>query len=138
MQHTTTQPRITAITNQSVFKKSTFVIALAALGGLTILAGMVSLISAIILLSNASLPSLSSTLLTDAGMDIVTGLLIMTSSRAFAKGKFLAVWFCGGSMLLDSLYSLIKGYPLHYIFIGLSCLFIWQMLKFRTEWETLQ
>ena len=138
MQHITTQPRISAITHQSVFKKQTFVFALAALGGLTILAGMVSLVSAIILLSNAATPSLASTLLTDAGMDIVTGLLMVTGSRAFAKGKFLAVWFCGGSLLLDSFYSLIKGYPLHYIFIGLGCLFIWQMLKFRTEWETLQ
>ena len=137
MQHTTTQPRITPITYQSVFKKPTFIFALAALGGLTILAGIVSLVSAIILLSNAALPSLSSTLLTDAGVDIVTGLLMVTSSRAFAKGNFSAVWFCGGGMLVDSLYSLIKGYPLHYIFIALGCLLIWQMLKFRTEWETL-
>ena len=138
MQHTTTQPRITAITHQSVFKKSTFVIVLAVLGGITILAGMISLVSAIILLSNAAMPSLANTLLTDAGMDIVTGLLIVTSSRAFAKGKILAVWFYGGSMLVDSLYNLIKGYPLHYIFIGLGCLFIWQMLKFRKDWEILQ
>ena len=138
MQHTTTHPRITAIAHQSVFKKSLFVIALAVLGGLSILSGIISLISAIILLSNAAMPSLSSTLLTDAGMDIVTGLLMVTSSRAFAKGKFLAVWFCGGSILLDSLYSLIKGYPLHYLFIGLGCLFIWQMLKLRKNWETLQ
>jgi hypothetical protein len=137
MQHTTTQPRITAITQQLVLKKSVFVIALAVLGGFTILAGMISLVSAIILLSNAAMPSLSSSLLADAGMDITTGLLIIASSRAFAKGKILAVWLCGASMLVDSLYSLIRSYPLHYIFIGLGCLFIWQMLKFRTEWETL-
>jgi hypothetical protein len=137
MQHITTQPRITAITHQSVFKKSLFVIALATLGGLSILAGIISLVSTIILLSNTALPSLSNTLLTDAGMDIVTGLLMVASSSVFAKGKFLAVWFCGGSMLVDSLFSLIKGYPLHYIFIALGCLFIWQMLKFRKDWETL-
>lgn len=137
MQHTTTQPRITATTNQSVFNKSVFVIALAVLGGMSLLAGIISLISAIILLSNAAMPGLSTTLLSDAGMDIVTGLLMVTSSRAFAKGKFSAVWFCGGSMVVDSFYSLSKGYPLHYIFIALGCLFIWQMLKFRTNWEAL-
>ena len=137
MHYTTTQPRITAITKQSVLKKSTFVFALAGLGGLTILAGMVSLVSAIILFSNAALPNLSNTLLSDAGMDIVIGLLMVTSSRAFAKGSFLAVWFCGGSLLVDSMYSLIKGYPIHYIFIALGGLIIWQMLKFRKDWETL-
>lgn len=138
MQHTTTQPRITAITqiHQTVFKKSTFVIALAVLGGITILAGIVSLVSAIILLLNTSLPSLSSIMLTDAVADMAIGTLIIASSRAFAKGKFLAVWLFGGSILLDSLYSLIRGYELHYIFIGLGILFIWQMLKFKKEWET--
>ena len=41
MQHTTTQPRITTITqtHQSVFKKSIFVIGLTGLGGIAILAG---------------------------------------------------------------------------------------------------
>lgn len=135
MQHTTTQPRITAITHQSVFKKSTFVIALAVLGGITILAGIVSLISAIILVSNASMPNLFRTILTDAVFDITLGTLIVASSMAFAKGKIQAIWFFGGSILLDCLYSLIRGYELHYIFTGLGFLLIWQMLTFRKEWE---
>jgi len=137
MQHITTQPRITAITqtHQSVFKKSTFVIGLAGLGGIAILAGIISLISAMILISNASMPSLSSTMLTDAAVVMTIGTLIIASSRAFAKGKMLAIWFYGGSILLDNLYGLLMGYQLHYIFMGLGFLVIWQMLKFRKEWE---
>jgi hypothetical protein len=137
MQHITTQPRITAITqtHQSVFKKSTFVIGLAGLGGIAILAGIISLISAMILISNASMPSLSSTMLTDAAAVMTIGTLIIASSRAFAKGKMLAIWLYGGSILLDNLYGLLMGYQLHYIFMGLGFLVIWQMLKFRKEWE---
>jgi len=137
MQHITTQPRITAITqsHQSVFKKPTFVIGLAGLGGIAILAGIISLISAMILISNASMPGLSSTMLTDAAVSMTIGTLIIASSRAFAKGKMLAIWLYGGSIFLDSLYSLIMGYELHYIFMGLGFLVIWQMLKFRKEWE---
>jgi len=137
MQHITTQPRITAITqtHQSVFKKSTFVIGLAGLGGIAILAGIISLISAMILISNASMPSLSSTMLTDAAVVMTIGTLIIASSRAFAKGKMLAIWLYGGSILLDNLYGLLMGYQLHYIFMGLGFLVIWQMLKFRKEWE---
>ena len=137
MQHITTQPRIIAITqtHQSVFKKSTFVIGLAGLGGIAILAGIISLISAMILISNASMPSLSSTMLTDAGVVMTIGALIIASSRAFAQGKMLAIWLYGGSILLDNLYGLLMGYQLHYIFMGLGFLVIWQMLKFRKEWE---
>ena len=137
MQHITTQPRITAITqtHQSVFKKSTFVIGLAGLGGIAILAGIISLISAMILISNASMPGLSSTMLTDAAVVMTIGTLIIASSRAFAKGKILAIWLYGGSILLDNLYGLLMGYQLHYIFMGLGFLVIWQMLKFRKEWE---
>jgi len=138
MQHTTTQPKITVIaqTHQSVFNKSIFVIALASLGGITVLAGIVSLVSAIILLSNASMPSLVGTIFTDAVLDITIGTLIIVSSRAFVQGKILAIWLFNGSLLLDSLYSLIRGYELHYIFIGLGVLLIWQMLKFKKEWAT--
>ena len=137
MQHITTQPKIIAITQtyQSVFKKSTFVIGLAGLGSLAILAGIISMISAMILISNTSMPGLSSTMLADAAVVTTIGTLIIASSRAFAQGKLLAIWFYGGSILLDSLYSLLMGYELHYIFIGLGFLLIWQMLKFRKEWE---
>ena len=137
MQHITTQPRITAITqtHRSVFKKPTFVIGLAGLGGIAILAGIISLISAMILISNASMPSLSSTMLTDAAVVMTIGTLIIASSKAFAKGKMLAIWLYGGSIFLDNLYGLLMGYQLHYIFMGLGFLVIWQMLKFRKEWE---
>ena len=139
MQHTATQPKITIITqtHQSLFKRSIYVRALAALGGITVLAGIVGLISAITLLSNAALPTLSHTMLRDAVVDVTTGGLLVASSRVFAKGKILAIWLYVSSILLDTLYSLIMGYPLHYIFIGLGSLLIWQMLKFRKQWENL-
>ena len=140
MQHTTTQPRITAITqtHQSVFKKSIFVIGLTGLGGIAILAGIISLVSAMILISNASMPGLSRTMLTDAAVSMTIGTLIIASSRAFAQGKMLAIWLLGGSILLDNLYGLTMGYQLHYIFMGLGFLLIWHMLKFRKAWETSQ
>lgn len=137
MQHTTTQPKIAALTHQSVFKKSTFVIALAGLGSITALAALLGLISATILLSDGSLPGLAHTMLIDGIVDLAIGALILASWRVFASGKFLAVWLFGGSILLDTVYSLIRHYPPHYIFIGLGFLLILQMLKFREEWETL-
>ena len=137
MQHTTTQPRIIVISqaHQSVFKKSPFVIALAGLGGLSILAGIISLFSAFVLFSNASMPSLLSTLLANAVLDMTVGTLLVASSRTFARGRILSVWLLGGSILLDCLYSLFMGYELHYLLMGLGFLFIWQMLKFKQEWE---
>ena len=138
MQHTATQPKITlrSQTHQAAFKRSIYVMALAALGGITVLAGIVGLISAITLLSNAALPTLSHTMLRDAVVDITTGGLMIASARLFAKGKMLAIWLYGSCILLDTLYSLIMGYPLHYIFIGLGALLVWHMLRFRKEWET--
>ncbi|HUE99956.1 MAG TPA: hypothetical protein VMN99_11935 [Anaerolineales bacterium] len=134
MEHSTTQPRIAAITYQPVLKKSTFVIALAVFGGISILAGIISLISAIVLLSNAFMPSLASTMFTDAAFDLALGALLLASSRAFAKGRILAIWLYGGSILIDSLYNIMMGYPLHYVFMGLGLLLIWQMLKSKDKW----
>jgi hypothetical protein len=138
MQHITTQPRTTAITrnHQAVFKKSAFIVALSALGGITIVGGIITLVSAIILLLDATLPSLARSILTNAVVDITIGTLLITSSRAFAKGKILAIWFLGGSLLFDSIYSLLMGYQLHYILMGFGFLLIWQMLKFKKEWAT--
>ena len=137
MQHTTTQPKITAITqtHQAVFKKSTFVIALSVLGGMSILAGVISFVSAIVLLSNAAMPSLVNTILTDVAFDFILGALIIASLRALSQGKMLAVWLFGSSLLIDSFYSLVMGYSLNYIFMGFGLLLIWQMVKYRAELE---
>ena len=78
---------------------------------------------------------LSHTMLRDAVVDITTGGLLIASSRVFARGKIMAIWLYVSSILLDTLYSLIMGYPLHYIFIGLGALVIWQILKFKKGWE---
>ena len=135
MEFSTTQPKIAAIVHQPVLKKSAFVAALAIFGVFNTLAGIISLVSAIILFSDASMPSLASAMLTDAAYKLSLGALIIASSRAFTKGKFLSIWLYAGSILLDSLYNLITGYPLNYIFIGFGLLLIWQTLKFRNELE---
>ena len=135
MQHTTTQPRIAAITSQLVVKKSAFAIALVALGSMSILAGVISFVSAIVLLSNVSMPRLVNTMLTDVAFDFILGALIIASWRALAQGKVLAVWLFSSSLLIDSFYSLVMGYPLNYIFMGFGLLLIWQMVKYRAELE---
>jgi hypothetical protein len=137
MQHTTTQPRIAAITHthRSVIKKSTFVIALAALGGMSILAGVISSVSAIVLLSEVPLSGMVNSVLADVVCNFILGALIMTSWKALAQGKMLTIWLFGSSLIVDSFYSLVMGYPPHYIFMGLGLLLIWQMIKYRVELE---
>ena len=135
MQHTTTQPRIAAIArpHQSVIKKSTFVIALMALGGMSILAGIISSVSAIVLLSEAPMSGMVNSVLADIVCNFILGTLIFASWRVLTQGKMLAVWLFGSSLLVDSLYSLVMRYPMHYVFMGLGLLLIWQMIKHKTE-----
>jgi len=137
MQHTTTQPRISAITqtHQSVVKKSTFVIAIAVFGGMSILAGVISSVSAIVLLSEAPMSGMVNSVLADVAFDFILGALIIASLRALTQGKMLAVWLYGSSLLIDSFYSLVMGYPMNYIFMGFGLLLIWQMVKYRAELE---
>ena len=131
MEFSTTQPRIAAIAHEPVVSKSAFVAALALFGVFNTLAGIISLATAIILSSNATMPSLAEAMMFDAVLGFTLGALIFASSRAFAKGKLLAVWLYAGSLLLDSLYNLVTGNPLNYLFIGFGLLLIWQTLKYR-------
>lgn len=135
MEFSTTQQRIAAIGHQPVLKKSTFVMALAIFGVFSVLAGVISLTTSIILSSGAAMPTLAESMLADAVYEFVLGALIFASSRAIAKGKILSVWLYAASILLDSLYNLATGYPLNYVFIGFGLLLIWQVLRFRDELE---
>lgn len=135
MEFSTTQPRIAAIPRTPVLKKSTFVFALAIFGVFSTLAGMISLATAIILSSNATMPSLAEAMMIDAVYEFSLGALIFASSRAFSKGKLLSVWLYGGSILLDSLYSLVTGNPLNYVFIAFGLLVVWQILRYRNQLE---
>ena len=135
MQHTTTQPRIAAITPQLVVKKSTFMIAVAALGTMSILAGVISSVSAIVLLSEAPMSGLANSVVADVACNFILGILIMSSWRALAQGKMLAVWLFGSSLLIDSFYSLAMGYAFNYVFVGFGLILIWQMVKYRAELE---
>ena len=137
MQHTTTQPRIAAIahTHQSVIRKSPFMIALAALGGMSTLAGILSSVSAIILLSEAPKSGMVNSVLTDIAFDFILGALIIASWKALSQGKMLAVWLFGSSILIDVFYSFVMGYTPNYIFMGFGLLLMWQMVKYKTELE---
>ena len=131
MEYSTTQRRIAAIGHQPALKKSTFVIALAIFGVFSVLAGMISLATWITLSSGAAMPGLADGMLIDAVYEFILGALIFASSRAFAKGKMLSVWIYAASILLDSLYNIVTGYPLNYVFVGFGLLLIWQILRFR-------
>ncbi len=131
MEYSTTQQRIAAIGHQPALKRSTFVIALAIFGVFSVLAGMISLATWITLSSGAAMPGLADAMLIDAVYEFILGALIFASSRAFAKGKMLSVWIYAASILLDSLYNIVTGYPLNYVFVGFGLLLIWQILRFR-------
>lgn len=135
MEFSTTQPKIAAIPHQPVLNKKAFIASLAIFGVFDILAGIISLVTAIILFSNASMPSLASSTLIDAIYKLSLGALITASSMAFAKGKLLSVWLYAGGILLGSLYDLIMGYPLNYVFLGFGLLLIWQILKYKSQLE---
>ena len=131
MQHTTTQPRIAAITHQPVVKRSTFVMALAAFGVASILAGLINFLSTSIWLSKNPTPGLVNTSQIEVAFEITLGALIITSSGALAQGRMLAIWLYGGCLLLDIFFNLAMGYPLNYLFIGFGVLMIWQITKYR-------
>ena len=128
MEYSTTQQRIAAIGHEPVLKKSTFVFALAIFGVFSALAGIISLATAIMFSSDASL-------WTDAVYEFSLAALIFASSRTFTRGKILCVWLYGGSILLDILYNLATGNPLNYLFIAYGLLLVWQILKFRNRLE---
>lgn len=136
MQHSTTHPRITAITQQPVINKSIFVIALAIFGILNILIGLIGLVSVIIPFLSESILTLAGTTIPNALFDLFLGGLILASSKAFAQGKIVAIWVYGASILLDILYKLMVGYPLNYVFIVFGLFLIWQLLKFMDQWKT--
>jgi hypothetical protein len=135
MDYSTTQQRIAAIGHQPVLKKSAFVAALAIFGVFNVLAGIISLASAIIFSADASAPGLANPLLIDAVYEFSLGALIFASSRALAQGKILSLWLYGGSMIADCLYNLMMGNPLNYVFIGFGLFLIWQILQFRNRLE---
>lgn len=137
MENSTTHPRIVPVTQRyhSVPKKSHFAIALIFFGVCSVLAGIISFVSAIILLSNGTAPNPVSRMLIEPAYELSLGAFILVSSRTFAKGKLLSVWLYGASIVIDSLYHLIMGYPLNYLFVGFGLFLIWQILKCRDELE---
>ena len=137
MENTTTHPRIVPITQtrQPVLRKSVFIAALALFGIFDILAGIISLVTAIILSSHASMPSLANSTLIDAIYKLSLGALIIASSAAFAKGKLLSIWLYAVGMLLANVYSLTMGYPVNYVFMGFGLLMIWQIWRYRNLLE---
>lgn len=110
--------------------------ALGAFGILNILVGTIGLVSAIIPFLSTSMLTLASTTVTNALFDLFLGGLILASSRAFARGQIVTIWLYSASIVIDSLYRLMLGYPLNYVFVAFGLLLIWQLIKFRNQWET--
>ena len=133
MEYSTTQQRIAAIGHQPALKRSTFAAALALFGVFSAMAGAISLASAIILSSEGSSSGLANTLLTDTAYEFGLAALIFASSRAFTKGKIIAIWLYGGSIILDIFYNLVTGNPLNYLFIAFGLLLIWQLWKCKDK-----
>ena len=136
MQHSTTHPRITAISQQPVFNKPIFGIAIAAFGILNFLVGVIGLVSVIIPFLSSSILTLAGTTLTNALFDLFLGTLILASSTAFTRGKAATIWLYSASIVMDSLYKLMMGHPLNYVFIAFGLILVWQLVKFRLQWET--
>jgi len=137
MEYSNTQQRIAAIGYRPVLNKSTFVVALAVFGVFSMVAAIVSITSALVLLSNATLPNPFSSVWIEIVYQLGLGALILTSAWVFAKGKFLSVWLYGASLAIDSLFHLMMGNPLNYLFVGFGFLILWQILKYRRELELL-
>ena len=135
MQHSTTQPRIAAITQKPVVNRSIFVIALALFGVLSFLAGIANLIFAIIQFSNSSLPGIGSAALLDAAFEFTLGALIVGSLGAFVQNRMLSVWLYAGGILADILYDSLMGYPPNALFVLFGLLLVSQLLRFRNELE---
>ena len=137
MQHTTTQPRIAAITQRPLMNRPLFLVALAGFGIISIVSGVFGLVSALIPFLSTSMLALAAPTLFDAVFQLFLGGLILASAAAFNQGKILAVWIYGASIFIDSVYKLKLGDPLNYVFLAFGVLLIWQLLKFRDHWESL-
>ena len=135
MQHSTTQPRIAAITQHPVIHRSVFVLALALFGVVSFLAGIANLTLAIIQSSNGALPGVGSAALLDAAFDFTLGALIVGSLGAFAQNRLLSVWLYAGGILADILYDSLMGYPPNALFVLFGLLLVSQLLRFRNELE---
>lgn len=133
MENSTTHPRIVPITLSPprVSKKAIFVIAFAFFGVCTLAAGIIS----IFLLLSGVLSAPASSIWNQIGYELSLGTLMLIGARALAKGKLLSIWLYGGSIIIDSLYHLMMGYPLNYLFTLFGLLLIWQLLKHRSELE---
>lgn len=109
------------------------------LGILSVTTGVLTVLLVIRLLSNAHVTSLVKPMLMEGTSDMILGTLTIASSRVIAKGRLLGIWLYIGSILINYLYSLAVGEKLNYIVLGFSILFIWQILKSRSElrlsWE---
>lgn len=104
-------------------------------GVFTIAAGALTLLSAASLLSQPSFSSLVQSMWMEGTSDVIFGALIVASSRAIVKGRMLGIWLYAASILADYVYRLALGEPMNYLFIGLSLLFIWQLLGSRKKWR---
>jgi len=122
------------IQNQSTLKKSTLVKGLAWYAVIYFAFGLIGVIGTKGFI-NSYLPAFGETMFLHFVYDMLFGSLIFLSSWMLTKGRLLAIWLYGSAILIDCTFNIAMGYQLNYIFIGFGLLFIWQMVKFKNQWE---
>ncbi len=122
------------IRTQSTLKKSTLVKGLAWYAVINFAFGLIGVIATKGFV-NSYLPAFAETMFLHSAFEMLLGTLIFISSWMLGKGRILAIWLYGGAILMDCIFNIAMGYNLNYIFIGFGLLFIWQMVKFKNQWE---
>jgi hypothetical protein len=67
--------------------------------------------------------------------DTLLGLLSLATSRALSKGKAIAIWLYGGTLLVDIAANLSKGHQPNFLVLSFGLLFLWQMLALKKQGE---
>lgn len=92
-----------------------------------VISGGITLLSALSFVSTKSFPDLANDMLLKSIFDIAVGILIFATSRAMAKGKALAIWLCGISMVIEVSGQLITGEKLNFLFIMFGIYALWHI-----------
>lgn len=97
--------------------------------------GVISLVTAASLILHSSYLEIANRSLMDGTLNLILGVLLITSSRVLMKGKMLGLWLYGATILVEVFSTLARGESLSFLFIGFVLLMTWQMFKMKNEWK---
>lgn len=101
-----------------------------------VIAGVLSVAAGVINLFAALTPSLApETSLADGLFNISMGVLLVICSRLLTKGKALAIWLFGTTILYSIGYSYAIGRGINYLIALASAFIIWQLLSLKKKGE---